>query len=291
MKKILIGGSPCTNFSKAQSSDKREIASYSGIGWELFYNYLIAREKFKPDFFLYENVASASKDIKAAISKELGVELVVINSALVSAQNRNRIYGCNWEIEQPEDRGILFRDILQKNRNDWREIGKWAYAPFYGNNNKRKIDILKDIESMKSNTLTTKKGHPQNYILNKERTQYTNLTIEEYETLQTLPVGYTEGVPESERFKMVGNGWTAEVIIHILNEALKDISCDEELHILSMYDGIGTGRYCLDRLGFTNVKYHAYEIDKYAIQVAKSNYPDIIECGDAFAVRENGWKW
>ena len=57
-----------------------------------------------------------------------------------------------------------------------------------------------------------------------------------------------------------------------------------------MYDGIGTGRYCLDKMGFTNVKYFAYEIDKYAMQVALSNYPDIIELGDAFQLRQDDWK-
>ena len=67
-------------------------------------------------------------------------------------------------------------------------------------------------------------------------------------------------------------------------------SKDEEIIVLSMYDGIGTGRYCLDKMGFTNVKYYAYEIDKYAMTIAKDNYPDIIECGDAFQVRNEDWK-
>lgn len=70
---------------------------------------------------------------------------------------------------------------------------------------------------------------------------------------------------------------------------LGDVPKDEEIVVLSMYDGIGTGRYCLDKMGFTNVKYYAYEIDKYAIQVAKDNYPDIIECGDAFGLRAAEW--
>lgn len=56
-----------------------------------------------------------------------------------------------------------------------------------------------------------------------------------------------------------------------------------------MYDGIGTGRYCLDKMGFTNVKYYAYEIDKYAMKIANKNYPDIIQCGDAFQVRDDEW--
>lgn len=57
----------------------------------------------------------------------------------------------------------------------------------------------------------------------------------------------------------------------------------------TLYDGIGTGRYCLEKLGYSNIRYYATEIDKHAIEIAKSNYPDIVECGDAFAVREEEW--
>ena len=115
------------------------------------------------------------------------------------------------------------------------------------------------------------------------------LTPVECERLQTLPDGYTRAVSDAQRYKGLGNGWTAEVIIHILNGALKDVPRDEEIVVLSMYDGIGTGRYCLDAMGFTNVKYYAYEIDKFAKQVSMSNYPDIIQCGDAFDVRHPDW--
>ena len=79
------------------------------------------------------------------------------------------------------------------------------------------------------------------------------------------------------------------MIIHILSNALKNVPKDEKIVVLSMYDGIGTGRYCLDKMGFTNVEYHAYEIDKYAMKIAQSNYPDIIQHGDAFQVREDKW--
>lgn len=115
------------------------------------------------------------------------------------------------------------------------------------------------------------------------------LTVKECCRLQTLPDDYCQAVSASQAYKGLGNGWTAEVIIHILSGALKDIPRDEKILVLSMYDGIGTGRYCLDKMGFTNVEYHAFEIDKYAMQIAMSNYPDIIQHGDAFAVRERGW--
>ena len=114
------------------------------------------------------------------------------------------------------------------------------------------------------------------------------LTPEETEKLQTLPVGYTSGIPDRWRYECIGNGWTAEVIIHILSYI--DIPKDYPIEVLSMYDGIATGRYCLEKLGYTNITYYASEIDKYAIQVAKKNYPDIIEIGDAFSIREDDWK-
>lgn len=116
------------------------------------------------------------------------------------------------------------------------------------------------------------------------------LTVTECARLQTMPDDYCKAVSDSQAYKGLGNGWTAEVIIHILEHALKDVPRDEEIIVLSMYDGIGTGRYVLDKMGFTNVTYHAYEIDKYAMQVSMDNYPDIIQHGDAFAVREEDWR-
>lgn len=126
--KILIGGSPCTHWSIAQTKNRETEAS--GIGWELFLNYRIARDKYQPDFFLYENNKSMAPAIKAQISKELGVEPVLINSALVSAQNRQRLYWAGRRnpdgtysqvaVEQPVDRGILLRDILESGVC-WRE--------------------------------------------------------------------------------------------------------------------------------------------------------------------------
>ena len=126
--KILIGGSPCTHWSIAQTKNRETEAS--GIGWELFLNYRIARDKYQPDFFLYENNKSMSPAIRKQITEELGVEPVLINSALVSAQNRQRLYWAGKrnpdgtysqvDVEQPADRGILLRDILESGVC-WRE--------------------------------------------------------------------------------------------------------------------------------------------------------------------------
>lgn len=446
MIKILLGGSPCTFWSIAQKNGRETKAE--GLGWELFKNYLVAKEKFKPDFFLYENNKSAAQPIKDQISQELGVDLMYINSALVSAQNRQRFYAFDWEVEQPEDRGILLKDILETGgdltSNDksycltasydgacaWNTIernqrtmcaepvgttadGKaYCLSANYSNGSGENIGnyaahtLTKGCKSMaaepvgvgyrgrmedgkwvkryesngeeKANALTTAQtdsmvsepirvgclpspdgtirnsqakriysadGKSVNLVANgggegaktglyaipvefdgdtptkaisaadgKTYTVYEvkdgfitikdkqypiklvdgfyiirKLTPVECERLQTLPDGYTEGVSNSQRYRALGNGWTAQIIIHILNGALKDVPRDEEIVVLSMYDGIATGRYCLDKMGFTNVRYYAYEIDKYAKEIAMKNYPDIIQMGDAFDLRHPDW--
>ena len=347
--KILIGGSPCTYWSIAQKNNRETEAN--GVGWELFKNYLIAREKFKPDYFLYENNKSAAQSIKDQISRELGVDLMYINSALVSAQNRQRFYAFNWTVEQPENRGILLKDILESGEdltsNDksfcitssysgavaWNTIERRqrnmvaepvrvgdlpnAKGEISGSQatrvysvNGKSVNIVAngggqgaktglyavpatqkstDVYEVRDGFITIKN---KRYPIKLADGFYTirKLTPLECERLQTLPDNYTKAVSNTQRYKGLGNGWTAEVIIHILNGILKNVPKDEEIIVLSLYDGIGTGRYCLEKMGFTNIKYHAYEIDKYAIKCALDNYPDIIQHGDAFAVREDSWR-
>ena len=320
MIKILIGGSPCTYWSVAQKKG-REVEA-EGLGWELFRNYLIAKEKFKPDFFLYENNKSAAQPIKDQISHELGVDLMHINSALVSAQNRQRFYAFNWNVDQPADRGIMLKDILETATS---EKGYELRAPAVGVGcrNRREDDgkLYRRFETSgieKANALTAS-GHQSRLVVTNQNGEdlpvyevvngeieikgkkypiklpdgyyvIRKLTPTECERLQTLPDGYTSAVSATQRYRGLGNGWTAEVIIHILTGALKDVPRDEEIVVLSMYDGIGTGRYCLDKMGFTNVTYYAYEIDKPAMTVALSNYPNIIQLGDAFDLRRDDWE-
>lgn len=118
----LIGGSPCTYWSIAQNKSNRETEA-SGLGWELFSQYVRALHESEPKFFIYENNKSMSNAIRESITKSFGFEPICINSALVSAQNRQRLYWVGRrnddgsyskvEIEQPVDRGILLRDILE----------------------------------------------------------------------------------------------------------------------------------------------------------------------------------
>lgn len=117
---FLIGGSPCTYWSIAQTKNRETVAS--GMGWELFSQYVRALHEAKPKYFIYENNKSMSKDIRASIDDAFGFEAVLINSALVSAQNRQRLYWVGKRnedgtyskvnVEQPADRGILLKDVL-----------------------------------------------------------------------------------------------------------------------------------------------------------------------------------
>ena len=125
---FLIGGSPCTYWSIAQTKNRETVAS--GMGWELFSQYVRALHEAKPKYFIYENNKSMSKAIRASIDETFGFEAVLINSALVSAQNRQRLYWVGKRnddgtyskvlVSQPEDRGILLRDILE-NSTVWQE--------------------------------------------------------------------------------------------------------------------------------------------------------------------------
>lgn len=135
----LIGGSPCTYWSIAQTKNRETVAS--GLGWELFSQYVRALHEAKPRFFLYENNKSMSAAIRASITEAFGFEPILINSALVSAQNRQRLYWCGIrqadgtykkaDIQQPADRRILLKDILETNAVTWLEKSKTIDATYY----------------------------------------------------------------------------------------------------------------------------------------------------------------
>lgn len=470
--KLLIGGSLCTHWSIAQTKNRETEAS--GIGWELFLNYRIARDKYKPDYFLYENNKSMSPAIRAQITAELGVEPVLINSALVSAQNRQRLYWAGKRnpdgtyrqvpVELPEDRGILLRDILetgfplrekgyalqtghgttaedaiarrQRNavaepvaikpltekemeymvretkdgrnhfgfdyfhdatkdksacvtanthkgvpynvlaepvrigtiENDARnqdhdsqqyrvyspdgksvtlcgnggglgaKTGLYA-VPISAENNKvilKAIDSLVDRKGYvpemfnpynraevagKAPTLSTGsmvtsscavlifetadgkqipayqvrdgritikgKEYPVKlrdglYIIRK-------LTVTECKRLQTVPDTYAFPVSDTQAYKMLGNGWTVDVIAHIMGH-FEGLTA-EPVEVLSMYDGMSCGHIAMGKLGAEIASYHATEIDKFAIQTTQANFPDVVQLGDAFQVREDGWTY
>lgn len=212
---LLIGGSPCTYWSIARNHKERETTP-DGIGGQLFMQYYRAIIESKPKFFLYENNVSINKKIKDFITLKLGVQPIKIDSKLLSAQHRERLYWTNILITKPNDRKIYLTDIVDfSDEERFRPIGKWVYT-FWGE--RRKIDSIPKITDKKARTLTTKKNHPFQYYLHTDRKRYTNLSVQEWEALQTLPTGYVDDVEikETAKYKAIGNGWTVDVIAHIL---------------------------------------------------------------------------
>ena len=246
---LLIGGSPCQDLSIANQNGKGLRGERSGLFWE----YYRALTTAKPKYFLFENVASMKKTDKETITEFLGVEPIMINSALVSGQQRKRLYWTNIpEVKQPTDKGIYLKDILQdesvvpcalRTRKDYIENYKRLEAK-----SDEKTDSLTGIhtDSMyfkplrigyfntagqgdriysvqgKSVCISANGGGrgaktglyridipDGDYIVRK-------LSPVECERLQTLPDNYTEGLPYNKRIKAIGNGWTVDVIAHIL---------------------------------------------------------------------------
>ncbi len=382
--KLLLGGSPCTHWSIAQKNNRETEAS--GVGWELFRNYLIAKEKFKPDYFLYENNKSMAKPIRNQIDIEFNstyaentnwelvfsveedkghtkrwlwrnkttgkteyITRILINSALVSAQNRQRYYWTNIpNVAQPADRGILLKDILesgtdlsqnekgyalttrcqgaipedtiQKHRHSMvaepiriGDIGSNSQAHrVYSAEGKSvtinaggggqggktglyacpiddsKYKIIDKIYEVQNGLITIKdKQYPIKlpdgyYIIRK-------LTIKECMRLQTVPCWYIMPCSATQNYKMLGNGWTVEIIKHILSYIPGISDCTVE--VLSMYDGMSCGQIALTELGCKIDRYVSYEIDKYAIQTTQANFPNTEQRGDAFQVREEKWRY
>lgn len=210
---LLLGGSPCTYWSTAQHKG-RETTS-DGKGFELFMQFVRAKEESECRHFLYENNRSISPVIKNEISKYLGVSPIILNSALVSGQERWRCYWTNIPIiGMPEDKGILLQDVIKRD-HEFRDIGKWVHKEYNG---KPKLESLKKLNSAeKSSTLTTSRYHAINYYLDELGEKYTNLDAEEWEKLQTLPPGYTKCLKGDKRHKAIGNGWTVDMIAWILS--------------------------------------------------------------------------
>ena len=326
---LLIGGSPCTYWSIAKKG--RETTS-DGMGFKLFMEYVRALQESECKYFLYENNYSIHQNIKDEISKYLGVQPIMINSALVSGQNRKRCYWTNIpNVTQPEDKGIMLADILddavswqdksycmtssyngavlyntleRKQRTmvaipvntvngkshtlpaTYYKAGTDLFPSFHAENSRQKIAVpvgaaqrgrytktgsrnkkaeggteqyIEVRKDNKSNCLTTvqkdtlvctpvrigqygKGGQGQRIysVRGKSVTLSANgggqgaktglykidlpdgdyvirkLTPIEAERLQTLPDNYTAGISNTQRYKCIGNGWTVDVIAHIL---------------------------------------------------------------------------
>ena len=247
---LLIGGSPCQGFSFAGKQ-----LNFDDPRSQLFFEYVRLLKALKPKYFLLENV-KMKKESMDIITEYLGVEPIEINSNLVSAQNRKRLYWTNIPMNGlPKDKGIMLKDILEpvEQIDDvyyysdksiaYMERGneKWQQA-----GSRRADRYTQTPDTKKAFTITANfhKGVPYNYfddvrdkskcVRSGGRGSYdrhewdsvdTNhirkLTVTECERLQTVPDGYTCGVSNTQRYKMLGNGWTVDVIKHIF-EGLKE---------------------------------------------------------------------
>jgi len=200
---LLLGGSPCQGFSfsgnQLNFNDERSI---------LFFEYVRLLNSTNPKYFLLENV-NMKKEYQDVISNYLGVQPIEINSSLVSAQNRRRLYWTNIpNIKQPNDQYITLDLICGTNK------GVWVYPRGF---NKGGIQNYKG----KSPCITTSSWQ-HNFMLALPDGSKRKFTPEEVEQFQTVPIGYTESVSDNQRYKMLGNGWTVDVIAHILKGIKSD---------------------------------------------------------------------
>lgn len=249
---LLFGGSPCQDLSIAKKKRK----GLDGSRSNLFYNFVEILKIKKPTYFLLENVASMPKKDKQIITDILGVKPVMINADLVSAQQRKRLFWCNWKVEQPENKYIYIKDILEKNvdskylisdkhLNSMKKCNKnfktrningkttaitatYYKIPCDGNY------ILVDYNIPKIIKQIGKKGQGNKiYKINGKfvclfKDYVRKLTPIECERLQCFPKDFTKfgidtvkglvKISDTQRFKCLGNAFNVEVIKHILNQ-------------------------------------------------------------------------
>lgn len=286
---MIIGGSPCQDLSIAKQNRQGLRGERSGLFWK----YVEALEVIRPKWFLLENVASMRNEDRDAITATLKsiypeTECIMINSALVSAQQRKRYYWTNWHVEQPQDKGILLKDILESGQS-WKEKSPCIDACYYKGGNftspqkqsgqrnmvavpcamrtrEDELGKFKRVETKdddKANSLTSvqtdsmvvepvrigelnglskaqgnriysvrgksvclnangggggaktglyKVDLPDgDYIIRK-------LTPVECARLQTMPDHWCDGISPTQQYKCLGNGWTCDVIAHILKQ-------------------------------------------------------------------------
>jgi site-specific DNA-cytosine methylase len=219
---LLIGGSPCQGFSYVG-----KMLNFQDERSKLFFVYADILNHIKavnPNVkFLLENVCM-KKEYRDIITSYLGTEPIKINSMVVAASRRDRLYWTNFEFPTIEERHITFDDINQ-NSNDWlpdeyiQKVSKW----------KAHYDPIKQAVRIGANQkihCLTARGYNQSHsgmVLITDGKRYRYLTNEEAELAMTLPIGYTEGISNRERARCIGNGWTVDIIACILKGLCKEV--------------------------------------------------------------------
>jgi len=239
---LLAGGSPCQGFSFAGKQ-----LNFEDPRSKLFFEFVRLKNELKPKYFLLENV-KMKKEYQDIISKYMGCEPIIINSALVSAQNRVRLFWTNIPgIKQPKDKEIYLADIIENGIVDRDKsycidanYAKGGNLKQYFEKSRRQlvfcgamrgrylVDGKRQDGKMKTAGLTTQKMEIRydgktNTITTVQKDNYAvfidgfrKLTALECERLQTVPENYTNHVSNTQRYRMLGNGWTVDVITHIL---------------------------------------------------------------------------
>jgi DNA-cytosine methyltransferase len=214
---LLFGGSPCQSFSNAGNGKGFE--GSSGIFWE----YVRVLKEVKPKYFMLENV-KMKKEWQDIITKELGVEPIAINSSLLSGQNRPRLYWTNIPgVEIPEDKGIVLKDILEDDNLVDKQHLMTPKAMAYMDglrNGKQRWQYHKNPLDGKAACIVASFYKLSGLGVLDYRTlgkPCRRLTPVECERLQTVPDNYTESASRTQRYKMIGNGWTVDVIAHIFS--------------------------------------------------------------------------
>ncbi len=219
---LLMGGSPCQSLSIVQSKTRQHLDGKS----KLFFEFVRALEESQPRYFLFENVASMNEESKGIISDLLGCEPIFIDSKLFSAQQRPRYYWTNIPVESilpPESPDVL-ADIMVSTEQVPSKY--WYSFPVENLDMRKQVcgtlvhsnqEMHKRIfnPKFKCHTLTcVSGGNQQKKVMDNGRVR--KLMPIEYERLQTLPDGYTEGVSDGARYTAIGNGWTVDVIAFLL---------------------------------------------------------------------------
>lgn len=219
---LLIGGSPCQSLSIVQSKTRQHLDGKS----KLFFEFVRALEEANPRWFLFENVASMNEESRMAITELLGCYPIFVDSGDFSAQERPRLYWTNipaWTVAYNHS-PLVLADILQPES----EVDEKYYysAPLLDIDMDKQVCATIDIKNQemhkrvfnpkfKVHTLTcVSGGHQQKKVLVNGRCR--KLTPIEYERAQTLPDNYTAGVSDGARYTAIGNGWTVDVIAHLM---------------------------------------------------------------------------
>lgn len=221
---LLLGGSPCQDLSSSNTWTQKK--GLNGEQSNLFWEYVRVLNEFKPKYFLFENVGSAKKEDIDIINRELGVIGIGFNSKLVIPQNRNRVYWTNIPFDMPyEKMNLTLADLLEYSVDDKYYLSQKMHDCVMqpASEGWQSGNMETDLKIARPLTATMHKMHradTDNYITTEykplNKTNLRRLTPIECERLQGVDDNYTAGVSDTQRYRMLGNGWTIGVIEHLL---------------------------------------------------------------------------